>query len=249
MNISNIDVRVKFVLAMSLSSLSVLFTNVMLQFLLAMFITSVALFLHVDLISVIKKLKSFFKIIVAIAILQSIFTFKGTPIIHIAEFNILTDYGLLTSMQFILRMTNIVICAAILSTSSSREFVQGLIQCKVPYEIAFMTSVGIRFLPILREEFVDAFTAIQLRGIDIKRTPFRKKMRIYLYLLLPQAARSILRARELSIAMEARAFRAYPTRTSYRILKLKTFEVILIVFIIAITILIIAFYIIFFPNL
>jgi energy-coupling factor transport system permease protein len=92
-----------------------------------------------------------------------------------------------------------------------------------------MVSVGIRFLPMLRNEFRDVITAIQLRGVELKRIPLKKRIRVYSYIFTPIVAGAINKARKLSIAMETRAFRAYPDRTSYLILKLIARDYIVII--------------------
>ena len=52
-----------------------------------------------------------------------------------------------------------------------------MIRFGVPYEIAFMVLMAIRFLPVLGEEVRDALTAIQLRGVKIKEIPLGQKSR------------------------------------------------------------------------
>ena len=124
----------------------------------------------------------------------------------------------------------IIFSATIVISSSYREIVQGLVQLKIPYEIAFMVSVGIRFLPMLRNEFKDVMTAIQLRGVDFKKIPIKKRVRVYSYVFTPVVAGAIKKAQKLSIAMETRAFRAFPNRTSYLVLKMTARDHIVIVF-------------------
>ncbi|MBG0765864.1 MAG: hypothetical protein H0S78_13530, partial [Tissierellales bacterium] len=41
----------------------------------------------------------------------------------------------------------------IITTSRDREMIQGIVQFGLPYEFAFMTAVGIKFMPLLVEEF------------------------------------------------------------------------------------------------
>jgi len=100
-----------------------------------------------------------------------------------------------------------------------------------------MVSIAIRFLPILKEEMSDMIIAIQLRGIDIKKVKLIKKIKIYKYIMLPIVTNSILKARELSLAMEMRGFRAYSTRTSYMVLKMNRLDYLIIASSIVVTIL------------
>jgi energy-coupling factor transport system permease protein len=125
-------------------------------------------------------------------------------------------------------MLIIIISATIMAGSSPREIIQGLIQWKIPYEIAFMVSLAIRFIPILGQEAKDAFTAIQLRGIEIDKLSMSKRFKVYSYMFMPVLSGVIHRARELSTSLEARAFRAFPERTSYIKLKLKRADYVII---------------------
>jgi len=107
-----------------------------------------------------------------------------------------------------------------MKNSTPREIIQGLIQWKVPYELAFMVSLAIRFIPILAQEAKDAYTAIQLRGIEISELTLKKRFKLYSYMFMPVLSGVIHKAKELSTSLEARAFRAYPERTSFMKLKL-----------------------------
>lgn len=198
----------------SLSSLAVFIRDIYL--LGAVFLTAVitASFFTEDW-KFINRIKKFIVLFIGIAFIQSIFSPSGERLISIGNFILLTGGGLTKGIRVILRMLIIIVSAAIMRGSSAREIIQALVQCKVPYEIAFMVSLSIRFLPILGEEARDAYTAIQLRGIEIKKLSFKKRIKVYSYLFMPVISGVIFRARDLSISIEARAFRAFPERSSY----------------------------------
>ena len=228
MNNNNLDPRTKLVMVLVLSTLALIYNYLLsLTFILAA-ATLIAYTMSSDLISILKKLKRLIGVIIAIALVQSIFTKAGNPVISIGSLAIVTDYGLIKALEFILRLSIIIISSVIITTSTSREIVQGLVQMKVPYEIAFMVSIAVRFLPIFRDEMIDMVTALQLRGIDLKKVRFREKIKVYKYLLLPITTNSILKAREIAAAMEMRAFRAHPQRTSYMVLEMKIKDYIVI---------------------
>ena len=65
---------------------------------------------------------------------------------------------------------------AVLATFSSRDFILGLVQWKVPYEPAFMVFIALRFLPVFRDELVKVVTAVQLREADLEKVPWRQKI-------------------------------------------------------------------------
>jgi energy-coupling factor transport system permease protein len=167
-----------------------------------------------------KSTRRLWYVFFAIVVLQSIFNRSGEVLLNLGDFTILTTGGLLKGIEFLFRISIIVFSATIVASSNYRQVVQGLVQLRIPYEIAFMVSVGIRFLPLLKNEFTDILTAIQLRGIELKKVPFKKRMQVYSYIFTPVVAGAVNKARKLSIAMETRAFRAYPRRTSYLVLKM-----------------------------
>ncbi len=215
-----IDARAKLIITLCLSSIAVFIQNVyVLGFTLVAAIL-IAMLLGAKLLLVLKSFKKMWFIFAIIVIAQSIFTNAGANLITIGNFSFLSTGGLVKGLEFVLRLAVIVISATIITTSSHREIVQGLIQLKVPYEVAFMVLVAIRFLPIFMGEFRDTVTAIQLRGVDIKRIAFKKKLKMYYYIFNPILINSIKKAHKLSVAMEMRAFRAYPKRTSYLVLKM-----------------------------
>lgn len=217
---NSFDVRTKLSIVAGISTIAVVIQHAyILLFLLIISVLLSALF-YGNLKKTIRTTRSLWYLFIAIVIIQSIFNRSGNPLLSISGFIILTDMGLIKGAEFLLRISVILFSATIVASSDHREIVQGLVQLKIPYEIAFMVSIGIRFLPLLRSEFVDVMTAIQLRGIDIKKIPFRKRLSIYSYIFTPIMAGAINKARNLSIAMETRGFRANTQRTSYLVLKL-----------------------------
>ena len=225
---SKLDPRTKIVIVLSLSTLSLIFDDILMLVVFLSVSCLCSVLMNSNLIAILARLKKLICVMAAIAIVQSLFTKTGNPIIKIGTFTLLTDYGIVRSLKFVLRLGIIIVSAAIITTSSSREIVQGLVQWRCPYEIAFMVSVAIRFLPIFKEEMTDMVIAIQLRGIDLKRVELKKKIKVYKYILFPIVTNSILKAKELSTAMEMRGFRAYHSRTSYMTLKMQNTDYILI---------------------
>lgn len=224
----NIDPRTKLIQVLILSSLALIYNKLSTLTLILFAALVIALINNVNLVSIIVRLKKLIKTMILIALVQSLLTNMGNPLLKIGNLIIVTDYGIIKSLEFLLRLGIIIVSAAIIKTSSSRGIIQGLIQWHCPYEIAFMASVAIRFLPILKDEMTDMVIAIQLRGIDLKKIKFSKKLQVYKYILGPITVNSLLKAKELSAAMEMRGFRAYPKRTSYLILKMQSYDYLII---------------------
>ncbi|WP_313343322.1 energy-coupling factor transporter transmembrane component T [Sedimentibacter sp.] len=223
-----IDPRTKLTIALLLSTLS-LIHNDLLTLLVVLAVSLILSFLmKSNVISIFLSIRKLLVVMTAIALIQSIFNKSGNPLFSLGKVVILTDAGIIKALEFLLRMTVIIVSGSIITTSSSREIIQGLVQWKCPYEIAFMTSIAIRFLPVFKEEMTDMVTAVQLRGIDLQKVKLNEKLKIYKYLLTPMVINSVLKAKELSAAMEMRGFRAYSFRTSYMILKMKNIDYIII---------------------
>ena len=111
---------------------------------------------------------------------------------------------------------------------SQRSLIQAMVQVRLPYEVAYMVSIGVRFVPQMVEEMKDSLTALQLRGVVIEELRLKKRLSLYAYLLLPVIAASLQNARELAMSMDMRAFRAMRERTSYYILSLRHSDIVML---------------------
>lgn len=225
-----IDVRVKLIFAFCISTLSVLYKGYLYMTLLLFIALGLATLFKGDIAFVFNKTKRVFGVFVMMIFVQSLFVKSGTPIIAIKSICLITDIGLLRAFEFIMRITIIVISSTIIMTSNSREIIQGLIQLGLPYELAFMVSIAVRFLPILSEEMKDSITAIELRGIDISDLKLKSKLDLYRYIFTPVVIGAIDKAKKLSISMECRGFRAYDYRTSIIRLRFGALDYSIIIF-------------------
>ncbi|SKC49304.1 energy-coupling factor transporter transmembrane component T family protein [Maledivibacter halophilus] len=216
-----LDPRTKLIIVIAISSLAVFIRDLKYLALILAMATLVGKMLNSEIFIVFKKLKKIFGVFIGMIIIQSLFIKGGNPIISLGGITLLTDIGVFKAVEFLIRISIILVSATILMTSTSREILQGLVQWKIPYEIAFMVSVAIRFLPLLKEEIDDTLIAIQLRGIDVKKLSLNEKLKLYSYIFTPVVAGAIVKSRRLSIAMECRGFRAFSHRTSYMKLRMK----------------------------
>lgn len=237
-----VDPRSKLIIVLSLSTLSIIVKDPVFLGIILLAAILVSVLFSADFKGTIKKTKGLIYLLIGMALVQSIFSKGGTSLIVIGNFNILTTEGLEKSLEFILRMMTILFSATILATSNPREIIQGFVQWGMPYEIAFMVAIGIRFLPILSEEIKDSIVAIQLRGIEFEKIPMKKRIHIYSYIFTPVILGSISKAEKLSMSMEMRGFRAYDSRTSYMTLKMRYFDYIIIFLSVLLTILFLLIY-------
>lgn len=155
-----------------------------------------------------------------ILIIQSISIRTGTPVLSVAGISLITNEGLQLGVMLSLRLMVLVMSALILLNGEPRDYLLAMVQCKLPYEIAFMVMVGIHFFPILREEALNIYYSVQLRGTEIQKASIPKKLDAYLKISLPILVCAMEKARVMTIAMESRCFRLLPYRTYMRKLRL-----------------------------
>ncbi len=222
--LKQLDPRSKFVLSGVIATLAVIFNHPF--FLAPILILALGLlpFFACNLIQVFSRMRRLLVILGGLVIIQAIFYPGTTYLFTIGEFSFISLEGILQGTSLVLRLFIILCCGLILASSPPAVFVQGLVAWSLPYELAYMVSLGIRFLPLLREEANDVFTALQLRGIDLKRMPWGQQFKIYKSLFFPLVTMAILRSKQIALSMEARAFRAYPRRTFLHSLRLKKMD-------------------------
>lgn len=160
-----------------------------------------------------KRLRGYRWLIFILVLVQSLTHSGGKVYLQWRGYVFLSLGGLEAALGVLLRIVVILAAALLLTRRDYQELATGLAQMKVPYELAFMVLLAVRFLPALRDEFRDSLASLQLRGVEIESVPWRKRLGLYYYLLLPTTGGALIRARRIAVAMEARGFRAYPQRT------------------------------------
>jgi len=187
-----------------------------------------AVYVEVSLPRVFISLKRLWQLIIIVAVLQSVFSPSGDIWIQAGRVALLTSGGVTGGLVVLGRLAVLILGGSLFTVYSARKLIQGMIQMRLPYEVAYMVSIGVRFVPLMGEELQDSLTALALRGIEIKKLKMRRRLKVYTYLLLPMIAGSLSRARELTMSMEMRGFGAYSRRTSFYTLKLQRRDYVLL---------------------
>ncbi|MCL2392806.1 MAG: energy-coupling factor transporter transmembrane protein EcfT [Oscillospiraceae bacterium] len=210
------DPRIIFALVLVLSSFAVIIRED-LKLMAGLMLMSIlcALAIGVDFRKMFRRLKRLLQLLLVVSILRSIFAPSGTILLESWGIALLTVGGIEMGALVLLRFGLFLTSGAMLTCYPVRMLIQGMVQIKMPYEIAYMISVGVRFIPQLAEELKDSLIALQLRGVVIEDLKLRKKLSLYTYLLLPVVVSSMQNAKELAMSMDMRAFRAYQSRTSF----------------------------------
>lgn len=215
-----IDPRTKMVMVLCLSTLALIYDTPGPLSLLFVITLVLLLIFRFDLKAVWGYLKPFLSLMLIIFVVQLIFSPGGKVLLAAGPAPLVTANGLSVGAGVVLRIVVVTAAAMLFTTFSSRDFVLGLVQWKIPYELAFMVSIALRFLPVFRDELSSAITAVQLRGVEVKKVPWGRKIELYRCLFFPVVYGVMLKAQQLAVAMEARGFRAFPQRTYLRRLNL-----------------------------
>ena len=158
---------------------------------------------------VLRRLAGLWVTLVSVTLLQALFS---GDILH----------GLLMGAAVLERLMILMLGGAMLAAHPGHALVQGMLQLRLPYQLAYMVSIGLRFAPQFSESFRDSLTAMQLRGVDLRRLKMKTRFRIYIYLLMPTIAMGVSRSKKLAMAMELRGFGAFEKRSSYAPLQMQT---------------------------
>jgi len=215
-----IDPRVKILGVAILTGFIVFEQGMLQQVLIGVLSLGFAVYVGADLIGILKKLRRFLTLFFTLVIIQSFFRSGGNPLITVLGIKIVTDQGLYMAISYVVRMFVIIASGAVISTSSMRTTLQGFSQLKLPYVLGLMTSIGIRFLPILGEEIQNAYTSMSLRGINVKALPIKKRISIIGSLFVPIVFSALNRAQKISESIEMRGYVVGEKRTSYYTLKM-----------------------------
>jgi energy-coupling factor transport system permease protein len=232
------DPRVIFALALFFSTYGIIIRDVIYMAALLFLAIICGVALGVDFRRLFKQVKRLLQVVLMVALLQSLFAPSGTVIFELRDIPLLTIGGIMKGLTVLFRLVLFITSASMVALYPPRALIQGMVQIKLPYEIAYMVSIGVRFVPKMGEELKDSLTALQLRGIVIEELKLKKRLRLYSYLLLPVVAASLQSAKELAMSMEMRAFRAMRERTSYYTLSFKRRDIVMLCVILFLTILI-----------
>ncbi|MHA1266206.1 MAG: energy-coupling factor transporter transmembrane component T family protein [Candidatus Helarchaeota archaeon] len=98
---------------------------------------------------------------------------------------------------------------------------QALIQMKIPFSFAFALSLAIRFVPTLGLEAQTVREAQMVRGLELQKGNFLKKIKNFIPIIIPLIILSIQRAMVVAESLESRGFGAVKKRTYLHVLKMK----------------------------
>ncbi len=221
-----LNLRTILILVIMITSLSVIYQDILTQLVLIVFSLILLLLIQPSkkkFYRLLHRLKNLAKIVLTLMIFQILFRHEGNilweyGIIKITSVGL--NYGVASSLRFFL----IILIAGLLFDIPFYDYLLAFRAWKFPYEISFLVSSVIHFIPIFTNQFKRSREALQLRGIDLGKLPVRKRTKAYMSLIFPVVAKAIAEVRYRSISLELRAFRLYTERTYIYKLKLRWFD-------------------------
>ena len=123
----------------------------------------------------------------------------------------------------------------LLSTTKLQDLTASLVmQCKIPYEYAFMFTAALRFVPDFIAESHAVQEAQACRGLSLEGNVF-KRIKSYMSVIQPLLLKSLGRSETMALSLELRGFGG-PTHSFAATVGLKSLDYIVIAVLVAITV-------------
>ena len=135
---------------------------------------------------------------------------------------LITREGLYQALLLSYRLAALILTTSFLTLTTSpvaltdglERMLKPLERIKVPaHELAMMTTIALRFIPIFAEEAEKIRKAQQARGADFDSGRLIQRLRNLISILVPLLLSAFRRADDLALAMEARCYRGGENRT------------------------------------
>lgn len=223
------DVRTKAVGFVMITVLAFLFASPFYNLVLALLCLGFALLAGVTGQMILDKLKPL-ALIFVLVILMTGFSYPAerfaTPIaqhtyLPISQYFALTSGGLLYGVTFFLRILVMILSStALISTTPLEDFLQLLQMLRMPYQLAFVVTTAIRFVPTMERKTGHILDAQRARGAELGRGAFFNRIRTYVPIMVPMLVEAVRMSESLAVAMLNRGYGAKGKATQLKELQL-----------------------------
>ena len=180
-----------------------------------------------------------FVLLFMITVLIHVIWTTGEVIFRIPIFGLgVTREGIYMGLAYSFRLALLILFAAIMTLSTSpieltdalEKLISPLKRLRVPtHEIVMMLTLSLRFIPTLMEEAQRIKNAQISRGAAFSGS-WKNRLKSLIPLILPLFISAFRRADELSWAMDSRCYVGGKGRTSYKELKFKSIDYLVLTF-------------------
>lgn len=160
--------------------------------------------------------------LLSIGVLQVALMKGGEVLWQYGDIRLVTTGGLNAALFMAVRVWTIASCGFIIGSIGFSDFLLAMKAMRVPYELSFMAAMGAKFLPLLSEEMRDSLISAQLRGANLAKMGVIGRFRLYSQVLMPATVTALMRAEQVSWALELKGFNPGSSRTYWRRLDMGT---------------------------
>jgi len=133
----------------------------------------------------------------------------------------LPSHKLFTSLAMTMRFLDLATAFSIFFlTTTPDELATALEASGLPRDYTLMFTMSLRFVPTLARDLQTVADALKSRGLELEKGGLRKRLRNYVYLLVPLIIYELRRSLMVAEALEARGFGAVRKVEPYYELKL-----------------------------
>ncbi|MFH0803156.1 MAG: energy-coupling factor transporter transmembrane protein EcfT [bacterium] len=229
--VHRLDPRVKIAL-LFLIMVQIFATDRLLPYgLLMVFILLAAVLAKLKLKFFIRGLKPILILIAITFFFNAVFA-GGRPLVSFWKFT-LTGEGLHLGAAMSLRLILLILSTSLLTlTTSPIQMTDALESLLSPFrrvglpahELAMMTTIALRFIPLMLEETEKIMKAQMARGAEFERGSLYRRARSLIPILVPLFVHAFRHAEELAVAMEARCYRGGEGRTRLKTLRVSSLD-------------------------
>ncbi len=213
--IHRLDIRTKLFGFLGIMILAFLFNNPLYNLMVGVLVGALALSIKMPFKRIYELLLPLAPIFVLILLFSSLSYSQG----HLA----LTAAGLLRGCNYIIRIFIMVISSSIVTlTTPIDDFIQLLGKMKIPYEVSFVITTALNFIPTMDKKRMMIMEAQRARGARLEGKGVFRQIKNYIPIMVPMIINSILMANTLAMSMMNRGFGYSRTWTNLREMTLST---------------------------
>lgn len=154
----------------------------------------------------IRRFRQLIYLFLTMALLQNLFSPSGPPILTLFGRGILFRDSVLSAISVVLRVLVLATTGYVFVSMGEKQFIDAMAAIGIPQLILFMTVIGLRFIPIVRDEIKDMLNSVRLRGVEPNELGIRERARFFLNLSIPLIFTTLNYASRVAAVLEARGF-------------------------------------------
>jgi energy-coupling factor transport system permease protein len=219
---SRLDVRVKLLFIFLVSTLIFVWENVFYQAAMFLVVMLLVFSSHLDR----KLIQKLFAIMIPFTIIMILIQGLWSPIGQTALLTLpewvpyiggklaLHWEGLVFGVMVAFRLLSpLFALPLVVMTTDVNDLVVGLVRLRIPFKVAFIFSIALRFVPFIFSEIGSIMEAQRLRGLALEKMNFFRRIPVFASMLVPLILGSLLKAQTLEIVLQSKAFSGSPERT------------------------------------